>query len=170
VLPAWGDERSGVGLAAIGAGLSASAMQIAAAYASVANGGVYNAPSIVRRVRDEGGRVTWEHRPSGERLLRPETARDLLALLGAVVESRQGTGKAARVEGVRVGGKTGTVDTDDSAGERGPYASFVGVAPLDAPRYVIAVGIEGVRGSGGELAAPSFGRLAARVLSAEGPR
>ncbi|HEU4537931.1 MAG TPA: hypothetical protein VFS00_27615, partial [Polyangiaceae bacterium] len=54
------------------------------------------------------------------------------------------------------------------AGARGPYASFVGVAPLEAPRYVIAVGVEGARGSGGELAAPSFARLAAQALAAPG--
>ncbi|HEU4406457.1 MAG TPA: penicillin-binding transpeptidase domain-containing protein, partial [Polyangiaceae bacterium] len=160
-LPGPAGERAGAALAAIGAGLSASPLQVAAAYAAIANGGVYHAPALVRRVRDEAGRTTWEHRPAGERVLRPETARTLLGLLAEVVESPKGTGRAARVEGARVGGKTGTVESEDSAGARGPYASFVGVAPLEAPRYVIAVGVEGARGSGGELAAPSFARLAA---------
>ncbi len=169
-LPDLADERAGIGLAAIGAGLTASPLQVAAAYAAIANGGVYHAPALVRRVRDGAGRVVWEHRPAGERLLRPETAAALLDLLAAVVESPRGTGRAARVEGARVGGKTGTVEPeDDGRGARGPYASFVGVAPLGAPRYVIAVGIEGVRGSGGQLAAPSFARLAARALSSPAP-
>jgi hypothetical protein len=167
-LPAAADARAGLGLAAIGAGLSTTALQVAAAYAAIANGGVYHAPSLVRRVRDRAGAVAWEHAPPGERLLRPETARALLGLLAAVVESPAGTGGRARVEGARVGGKTGTVDAEDAAGARGPYASFVGVAPLEAPRYVIAVGIEGARGSGGELAAPAFARLAARALAAGG--
>jgi beta-lactamase regulating signal transducer with metallopeptidase domain len=157
-------------LAAIGAGLSASALQVAAAYSALANGGVYNAPALVRRVRDEGGRVTWEHRPSAERLVAPETARTLLGLLAAVVESPKGTGQAARVEGARVGGKTGTIEPRDDREGRASYASFVGVAPLESPRYVIAVGIEGVAGSGGRLAAPSFARLAAKALSEIGAR
>ncbi|MCU0685668.1 MAG: penicillin-binding transpeptidase domain-containing protein [Polyangiaceae bacterium] len=164
-LPDAEAQRDGLSLAAIGAGLSASALHLASAYAAMANGGVYHPPSIVRRVRDAAGQTTWEHRPAGERLLRPATAHALLRLMGAVVESPRGTGRAARVEGARVGGKTGTVEPADSHDTRGPYASFVGVAPLESPRYVIAVGIEGARGSGGELAAPAFARLAARALS-----
>jgi cell division protein FtsI/penicillin-binding protein 2 len=60
-----------------------------------------------------------------------------------------------------VAGKTGTANTE-VAGRN--YASFVGIAPADAPRVVVLVGVDGVTGAGGEVAAPVFARIAARAL------
>jgi beta-lactamase regulating signal transducer with metallopeptidase domain len=139
---------------AIGAKLSSTPLEIAAAFATLANGGVYHAPTFVPR------------RSEGERVVRAETAATVLGLLEGVTGER-GTGKAARVDGVRVAGKTGTshlgrgVDTSDY------YSSFVGTAPLDDPRYVIFVGAETPRdgGTGGQVAAPVFGRLMTRLLA-----
>jgi len=137
---------------AIGAKLASTPLEMAAAYAMLANGGVYHAPTFVPA------------RTDGEHILRPETAREVLDLLEGVTGDK-GTGKAARVAGVRVAGKTGTAQL--GKGPNDYYASFVGTAPIDHPRYVIFVGAETPRdsGSGGQVAAPVFARIMTRLLA-----
>src|SRR5262249_13533395 len=121
-----------------------------------ANDGVYHAP-----IRSGAA-------PSAsERVVPADVARAVVALLDGVVNAEQGTGRAARVDGVRVAGKTGTAEyTRD--GHEMTYASFVGLAPREHPRFVVLVGAE-VSGSGkvtgGKLAAPVFSRIAARGLA-----
>jgi cell division protein FtsI (penicillin-binding protein 3) len=139
---------------AIGAKVSSTPLEMTAAFATLANGGVYHAPTFVPRHGD------------GERVVRAETAATVLALLEGVTGER-GTGKAARVDGVRVAGKTGTAHLGLGKDTSDHYASFVGTAPLDAPRYVIFVGAETPRdgGTGGQVAAPAFGRLMTRLLA-----
>jgi len=83
-------------------------------------------------------------------------------MLEFAVSGARATGKAARIEGVRVGGKTGT---SDSANEI--HASFVGLVPAAEPRFVIYAGLTtSNRVSGGKAAAPLFARIAARLLAA----
>jgi len=137
---------------AIGAKVPSTPLEMAAAYAMLANGGVYHAPTFVPA------------RGEGERIVRAETAATVLDLLEGVTGDN-GTGKAARVAGIRVAGKTGTAQLGKSP--RDVYSSFVGVAPIDHPRYVIFVGAETPRdgGSGGQVAAPVFGRVMTRVLA-----
>ncbi len=101
--------------------------------------------------------------PGGEkRVIRPETARTVLSMLEGVVTAERGTGRAAALFGVRVAGKTGTSDSDEV------FASFVGIVPVDAPRFVILTGLSGPKltGGGGTLAAPLFRRVALRALGA----
>jgi len=88
------------------------------------------------------------------------TARTVLTLLGRVVNGADGTGHAARIDGIRVAGKTGT------APSRGDlhYASFVGIVPAPRARARVLVGLDGVTGAGGEVAAPVFAKIAARAL------
>lgn len=152
----------------------ASPMQMAAAYATIANDGVYNAPTLARRAVGADGRVVFRAAAVNERVLRSETARAVMEMLGGVVDDDQGTGKAARVEGVRVAGKTGTAEDEASglkAGEVRRYASFVGAIPADKPRFVILVGAVMVVDEktsdavGGKVAAPVFARIAARALA-----
>jgi cell division protein FtsI (penicillin-binding protein 3) len=90
----------------------------------------------------------------------------VLGLLEGVT-GEQGTGKAARVAGVRVAGKTGTAPVGQDPKGHDYYSSFVGTAPLDHPRYVIFVGAETPRdgGTGGQVAAPVFGRVMTRLLA-----
>jgi beta-lactamase regulating signal transducer with metallopeptidase domain len=144
------DGPSGAAVA-IGAKFSSSPLEIAAAFATLANGGVYHAPTFVPR------------RDDGERVVRAETATTVLDLLEGVT-SDHGTGKAARLDGVKVAGKTGTSHLGE--GPNDYYASFVGTAPADHPRYVIFVGAETPRdgGSGGKVAAPVFARVMNRLL------
>ena len=134
--------------------VSSTPLEIAAAFATLANGGIYHTPAFVPRHSD------------GERVVRTETAATALALLEGVT-GEHGTGKAARVDGVRVAGKTGTAHLGSGVDMSDLYSSFVGTAPLDEPRYVIFVGAETPRdgGTGGQVAAPVFGRLMTRLLA-----
>jgi beta-lactamase regulating signal transducer with metallopeptidase domain len=143
--PAHVDTRTIAGASiASGEGVPASALDVATAYTAFADDGVYHAPGV-----------------AGERVMTAETARAVRAMMVRVVEDAEGTGQAARVEGVRVAGKTGTAPS----GAKRNYASFVGIVPADAPRFVVLVGADGVEGQGGKVAAPAFAAIAARALA-----
>ena len=138
---------------AIGQGSTTTPLALASAYGVFANDGVLAAGS--------------------ERIIKDSTARTVRAMLEGVVTGERATGKAASVPGVRVGGKTGTSDDPDcEACAHGPgvFASFVGIVPIDQPRWVIYVGVgqPDKEGSGGTIAAPVFARIATRAL-ATGP-
>lgn len=151
--PTIGDGAAGVPYA-IGAKMPTTPLEMAAAFSALANGGIYHAPAFVPQ------------RDAGERVVRADTAATVLSLLEGVTGDR-GTAKAARVQGVRVAGKTGTVHMGTGKDTNDYYSSFVGTAPLEAPRYVIFVGAETPKngGTGGQVAAPVFGRVMARLLA-----
>jgi cell division protein FtsI (penicillin-binding protein 3) len=102
-----------------------------------------------------------------ERVIKASTAKTLRAMLEGAVSSERATGKAAAVTGARVGGKTGTSDADCCVEGSAVFANFVGIVPIDAPRWVIYVGVGNPHkeGSGGTIAAPAFSRVATRALS-----
>ncbi|MGH7436007.1 MAG: penicillin-binding transpeptidase domain-containing protein [Polyangiaceae bacterium] len=132
----------------------ATPLQMAAAYAAIFNDGVYLAPS-------------FDHHPSvGSRVLKQETAQALVQMLEGAV-SGEGTGKAARIAGARVAGKTGTAEALDEAGSDVYYASFVGSVLNREPRFVALAGLEVPEGkaTGASAAAPAWARLASRILS-----
>jgi cell division protein FtsI/penicillin-binding protein 2 len=158
---------------AIGQEVASTPLQLAMAYAAVANGGYLMEPRIIQAVVDEDGRVVEETRPAVVRqVVEPGIAEELIDLMGAVTE--YGTGRNAAVAEVRVGGKTGTaqkkVPGDQGFSARRFVSSFAGVAPLDDPRFVCLVVIDEPdgRGLGGEVAAPVFGRIMERVV--RGPK
>lgn len=154
---------------AFGQGVSVTALQLAAATAAIGNDGVWIAPHMVRGHRRPDGE--WEAAPPAEArpAISPQTAATMLELMEGVCIGADGTGKRAQLRGVRVGGKTGTAQKL----EGGRYANdkyiawFIGLAPLDAPRIAIAVGIDEPRGvhTGGAVAAPVFARIAGAMLT-----
>jgi cell division protein FtsI (penicillin-binding protein 3) len=154
---------------AFGHGFSVTTLQMATAFAALANGGYLLEPFVVREVRDESGRSVEVRTPRVvRRVISKETARRVLAVLEAVVAG--GTGKNAQVAGFRVAGKTGTAQrVDQETGryvEERPVVSFIGVVPADRPELVIAVVLnepEG-RATGGMVAAPLFREIAASSL------
>lgn len=153
-----------------GQGMSASPLQVAAAFATFANGGLYNEPTIASRVITPEGEVLWGHDPSRERIIRKATADTVLEMLTAVVHTKRGTGKNARVEGYTVAGKTSTAQKANPAGgyyKDQYYASFVGALPAKDARVVILVSVDNPEGGhyGNQVAAPTFSRLGARVMS-----
>jgi beta-lactamase regulating signal transducer with metallopeptidase domain len=155
-------------LVAIGGGLSATPLQMAALYGVFANGGEYVVPRLVRKVRDGAGQDVSPRAAVRERVVRAETAHTVMQLLERTVQGGQGTGKRAKVQGVRVAGKTGTAGFTTPDGKDHVYASFIGVVPADAPRYVILVGAADPRegAAGPVVAAPAFAKIAARALGA----
>ena len=139
---------------AIGQGaFTATPLQVASSFAVLVNGGTVMEPRVVRETIDSEGNVTPVGRPDPVTVdIDPATTASLLADLGSVVND--GTAAAAFSdfgEGVEnVGGKTGTAQVSAT---RDNHAWFVGVAPLDHPKYVVAILID-EGGSGGQVAAP----------------
>ncbi len=85
---------------------SITPMEMASAYATIANDGVYNAPYFIDRIEDRNGRVVYAHTPAPEARVAPQVARLVSSILQANVQG--GTGTAAQVPGQQVAGKTGT--------------------------------------------------------------
>jgi cell division protein FtsI/penicillin-binding protein 2 len=158
------DEWSGstIGNVPIGQGVAVTPVQMAAAYSSIANHGVWVQPHLVERV--QGGK---RFRPQARRVVRRTVAAQLNAMLQNVVLG--GTGTLAAVNGYKVAGKTGTAQKPDAHGgySGGHYvSSFVGMVPASRPRLVISVMVDEPHGAiwGGVVAAPAFAQIAAYDL------
>jgi cell division protein FtsI/penicillin-binding protein 2 len=154
------DKWSGstIGNVPIGQGIAVTPIQMAAAYAAVANHGVWTRPHLVDQIAG-GGRPSLHRR----RMISAGTASELMRMLQDVVS--EGTGTYAAIPGYQVAGKTGTAQKPDS---RGGYsgdkyvASFVGVVPASRPRLVVLVAVDEPHGAifGGVVAAPAFQQIA----------
>jgi stage V sporulation protein D (sporulation-specific penicillin-binding protein) len=147
---------------AIGHEVAVTPLQLALAYAAIANGGVRMEPMLVREIRDADGRVVHRYSPRADhRVFSPATTALMREFLTAVVDS--GTAKLARVPGLAVAGKTGTAqkyDPEIHTYAAGKYlSSFVGFAPAGSPTIVGVVVIDEPHSGkyyGGEIAAPVF--------------
>ncbi|MEM7152556.1 MAG: penicillin-binding protein [Myxococcota bacterium] len=154
-----------------GQGMTASPLQVAAAFSVLANGGVYHPPTIVRQVIDASGEPIDMPRSEPERVVRRSTARTVIEMLESVVHTRKGTGRNAAIDGYQVAGKTSTAQkaNRESGGyaEHDYFASFVGAVPSGDPRVVILVSVDSPQGGhyGNEVAAPTFSRLGARIMT-----
>jgi len=151
----------------IGYHVSVTPLQMAMVYAAIANDGVWVQPHLVKEIVDgSGSRQVIV--PEERQVISARTARQVRAMLEAVVES--GTGSLAAVAGYRVGGKTGTTEKylsdTQSYSEEDVVASFIGMAPVDTPRVVIAVVLDGPvdDASGGRGAAPIFAEVMLAAL------
>jgi cell division protein FtsI (penicillin-binding protein 3) len=158
VLPEDTWSGSSIGNIPIGQGIAVTPIQMASAYASIANRGVWVRPHLVDRI---GG--TARTRPTRRRIVSPWVASELMAMLKNVVA--EGTGTLAAVPGYQVAGKTGTAAKPDAQGgysDTRYVASFVGVVPASRPRLVILVSVDEPRGAiwGGVVAAPAFAEIA----------
>jgi cell division protein FtsI (penicillin-binding protein 3) len=143
-----------------GEGISVTPLQMAGVYATIANGGRWVQPRLVRGFQSPGGESRQAPVQRTRRVVTTETADVLTRMLASVVEG--GTGSAAQIPGYQVAGKTGT----SRKLENGEYvqrymASFVGFLPASDPRVVIAVSIDEPRTIyGGLAAAPLFREIA----------
>lgn len=164
----WG--RIHLVTASFGQGFAVTPLQLASAYAALANGGTLMRPYIVSEILNSEGKVVEARNP--QRLLQvvtSDTAQQMLRMLEQVTE-KEGTGTRARIEGFRVAGKTGTSQKPDPRGgysARDRIASFVGIVPADQPRLVVLVAIDTPRTGvyGGEIAAPIFQTVAKQSLA-----
>ena len=149
--------------------IAVTPVQLASAFAAVANGGTLLKPRLVLRVEREDGTVVRAiDAEAVRRPISPATQRSLLAMMEEVV--RDGTATAAAIDGVPVAGKTGTakklVDGQYTAGHY--VASFGGFAPARDPRVVVLVAIDEPRGIeyyGGQVAAPVVRRVLEPALA-----
>lgn len=155
-----------------GQGLSMNAIQTASTFQTLANGGVRIPPSLIIREQDpETGEMRRVAPPKGTRVVSKKTAAEVTRMLEGAV-SPEGTAPAAAIPGYRVAGKTGTADRYDErfGGYRGKTASFIGFAPADNPRYVVAVIVQNPKKGyfGGQVAAPVFHDVMGFTLASQG--
>lgn len=157
-----------------GHGITATPLQIANAYAAIANGGVLNVPYLVQSIRDgETGAIKEVYSKPIRRVLTPEQASQMRLMLTGVT-GPGGTGGNARVNGFYVAGKTGTAQKVNPNGRgylRGAYiSSFAGFIPSNNPRFVIYIALDYPRKAfyGAQVAAPIFSRVASYIVRKEG--
>ena len=165
----WNPDRldpSALASVSMGYQVGVTAVQMATAVSSVANGGTLYEPRIVRAVTRDGKRVEVAHKAL-HRTISENTAAQLTTIMEQVVE--RGTGKAAQIPGYTIAGKTGTAQKlVDRRYSRSDYnASFVGFLPSRKPALTIIVVIDSPHANGyygGTVAAPIFKRIAEEAL------
>jgi cell division protein FtsI/penicillin-binding protein 2 len=164
VLPLDKYSGSSMGNLPIGQGELVTPMQIAQAYAAIANGGVLRPPHVVRRI---DGRL--QSLPRGRRIISERTAASVRGMLEGVL-APGGTAAEAHITGYDLAGKTGTANkVDPKTGEysKSAYvASFVGFAPANTPKLLISIMVDEPQGMiyGSQVAAPAFQKIAAFAL------
>jgi cell division protein FtsI/penicillin-binding protein 2 len=155
---------STAGNMAIGQGLAVTPMQMGAAYAAIANGGILRPPHVVESIGGVKRAV-----PGGKRVISEQTASEMRRMLEGVL-GPGGTATGAAIDGYELGGKTGTAEKAD---ENGGYsdtkfvASFVGFAPASHPRLLVAVMVDEPQGEiyGGVVAGPAFKDITSYALT-----
>jgi len=152
-----------------GQSISATPLQLAAAYSAIANGGMLMRPLLVKKIMDGSGMTVQENVPVARwRVVSAETARTVRDMLKNVV-AQGGTGARAALPGFTVAGKTGTSQKIDENGysHSKVIASFAGFVPADNPRITMVVIIDEPQKHkyGGEIAAPAFKNMAHGILN-----
>ncbi|MBO5129037.1 MAG: PASTA domain-containing protein [Oscillospiraceae bacterium] len=149
-------------------------LQLVRAIASVVNGGNLLEPYLVSEIVDAEGNTILKQEPTVvRRTISEETSRTMRGLIESVVTD--GTAKNAQVAGFAIGGKTGTsekIDVFDENGNRvlDKIVSFVGIAPMSDPEYIVLVALDtpsretGLYISGGVMAAPTVGAVLSDIL------
>ncbi len=149
-------------------------LQLVRAISSVVNGGNLMEPYIVSEIVDADGNTVFRAEPTVvRRTISPETSATMRTLITSVVT--EGTAKNAQVAGFSIGGKTGTSEKIDVLDETGKptldkIVSFVGIAPMEDPEYIVLVALDtpsrstGIYISGGVMAAPTVGAVLSDIL------
>jgi len=158
--PQVGEDKARFALAGIGQGdVFTSPLQMALIAEGIADGGVIKEPHVVKEIRNSDGKVVRTIQSKNwTTCMQPTTAAALTNMMVQVVNSPNGTGTAAQIDGVTVAGKTGTAQTTDGAA---PHAWFIAFAPAEAPRYAVAVIVE----HGGNLASEATGGAVAAPIA-----
>jgi len=169
------ENLSQLAAASFGQTFNITPLQLICAISACCNGGYLMEPYIVRRVVDAAGETVEETNPTVIRqVISEETSRRVNAILEQVVgDTKEGTGKNAYVAGYRIAGKTGTsekVAQDVAGGEKEYIVSFIGYAPANDPQVICLILLDtpsnetGIYISGGQMAAPTVGKIMADVL------
>jgi len=170
VLPHWSGWREiNKDNIAFGQGLAVNVVQMAAAINTIANGGVYVQPSIVKgSATTNDGTVVGSDVAKSRRVISAKAARQTAEMMEAVPD--RGTAPSAGITGYRVAGKTGTAQ--EVGGACHCYAdghftmSFAGFAPADAPRFLVYVVVHAPKGGGGgSIGGPAFHKIMSYLLT-----
>ena len=153
---------------AIGQGVAVTPLQMLSIYNTIANEGRMMKPRVVRRVLGREGNVVLENKAEVLATpINPHVSHTMRELLARVTEEG-GTGKRARIDGMRVAGKTGTAQKPENGGysDTNYMASFVGFVPAESPELSLIVVIDEPqpRHSGGYVAAPVFKLIAEQAI------
>ena len=155
---------------AFGQGLAVNAVQMAAAVNTVANGGVYVSPSLVKgEVTTSGGQVVGSGTTSTHRVISARAAKLTGQMMESVTNPETGTAATAGIDGYRVAGKTGTAQRVGKTCRcyDGTFTvSFAGFAPADDPRFLVYVVVQDPKngGGGGSIGGPAFHKIMSYVL------
>lgn len=146
-------------------------IQLVRGIAAVVNGGYVLQPYVVSEILDRDGNTVEKREPTVLRqVISEETSRTMCQLIESVVT--EGTAKNAALPGYRIGGKTGTsekigVKDADGRQTRDKIVSFVGIAPMDDPQYIVLVALDTPTTgyvSGGQMGAPTVREVMADIL------
>ena len=158
------------GIISFGQEIGVTALQLTNAFSAVINGGKLMRPYLVKQVRMPGADILKKNEPRViRRVISEDVAEILKQFMVGVVD--RGTGKKAQISGIAIGGKTGTAQKYNRKTKRyarGKYlASFVGFAPAEYPKYVLAIFLDNPEPSyyGGDVAAPIFRNIMKRILN-----
>ncbi len=153
-------------VASFGQRFTITPIQLITGYGAIVNGGKLMKPRLVKELTDSEGNIVEKFEPEVVRtVISKQTSETVRDILEGVVSTPNGTGNNAYVKGYRIGGKTGTSQTT----EEGVYtASFSGFAPADNPVVCVLVALFDPKGEsymGGQIAAPTAGKLLEDVLN-----
>jgi cell division protein FtsI (penicillin-binding protein 3) len=172
VLPKWKTwSQINQDTIAFGQGVAVNAVQMAAAVNTIANGGVYVQPSLIKgHAMTSAGEVVGSDTSTRHRVISESAAKQTTSMMEAVTDAEEGTAPGAGILGYRVAGKTGTAQR---VGEGcGCYdgtftVSFAGFAPADDPRFLVYVVVQDPKngGGGGSVGGPAFHKIMAHLLS-----
>jgi cell division protein FtsI/penicillin-binding protein 2 len=160
-------SKTSISAVPIGQEVTTTSIQLVGAMGAIANDGIYMRPFVVRAVKDQNNKIIKEHTPVVlDKVITKETSARLRSILKGVVEN--GTGNKAKIEGISVGGKTGTAQkvVGGTYSHSSFYASFVGFAPVENPRLVAVVSFDEPHPIyyGGLVAAPVFSEVIGDAL------
>ena len=168
-------NKSQLAAASFGQTFTITPLQLITAVSACVNGGNLMQPYVVESLLDSDGREVYNHKPTVvRRVISEQTSKTVRSILEQVVgDSNEGTGRNAAVAGYRIGGKTGTsekVSFEAKTGKKEYIVSFIGFAPADDPQIALLVMLDtpgsgsGVYVSGGQMAAPTVGKMFADIL------